>query len=161
MKKEECAGGVVSNCDTDDLAYDDVTTPALEVLDSADESPITTHTEFFQKNFVFGSRTDSSTCCKSQDSVLVPQRRRKRRRNQPTLSTDSPTAIEVPALLSPTLSPDQELANAGEGNRPTVQPTILLPDSFEDTEWLIQPANNRLEQSQICLQSVETRTSLS
>ena len=61
--------------------------------------------------------------------------------NQPTLLTDSPTAIEVPSLLSPTLSPDQELTNAGESNRPTVQPTHLLPDSFEETEWLIPPAN--------------------
>ena len=62
--------------------------------------------------------------------------------NQSMHSTASPTATKVPVQLSPTLLPDKELENDEESNHPADQPTLSIPDSFDDTEWLITPASD-------------------
>ena len=170
-RQREESRGLESNISENDPMTIDNTTPAPEALDTADESPITTHAEFFKENFTFGSRCHNSLQAGGEEG----RRRRRRRRMTPSdeaiadddttpdlavedfnseivtqrladghqsmHSTVSSTATRVPVQLSPTLLSDKELANAGEGNRPTAQPTLLLPDSFEETEWLIKPAN--------------------
>ena len=70
-RKEDNTRGLESNISEDDPMTVDNTTPVPEALDTADESPITTHAEIFKKNFVFGSRIESPKRCKSQDIAAI------------------------------------------------------------------------------------------
>ena len=71
LRKEDNTRGLVSNISEDDPMTVDNTTPVPEALDTADESPITTHAEFFKKNFVFGSRIESPKRCELQDIAAI------------------------------------------------------------------------------------------